>query len=39
MKRSIANTYICIDAEGQAFPIIARTNKNTLFPTLAKSIL
>lgn len=25
MKRSIANTYICIDAEGQAFPIIART--------------
>lgn len=23
MKRSIANTYICIDAEGQAFPIIA----------------
>ena len=26
MKRSIANTYICIDAEGQAFPIIARTS-------------
>lgn len=25
MKRSIANTYICIDAEGQTFPIIART--------------
>lgn len=25
MKRSIANTYICIDAEGQAFLIIART--------------
>lgn len=25
MKRSIANTYICIDAEGQAFPIIACT--------------
>ena len=25
MKRSIANTYICIDAGGQAFPIIART--------------
>lgn len=25
MKRSITNTYICIDAEGQAFPIIART--------------
>ena len=25
MKRSIANTYICIDAEGQTFPIIAHT--------------
>lgn len=25
MKRSIANTYICIDAEGHTFPIIART--------------
>ena len=25
MKRSIANTYICIDAEGQTFPIMART--------------
>ena len=25
MKRSIANTYICIDEEGQTFPIIART--------------
>ena len=25
MKRSIANTYICIEAEGQTFPIIART--------------
>lgn len=25
MKRSIANTYICIDAKGQAFPIIACT--------------
>lgn len=24
-KRSIANTYICIDVEGRAFPIIART--------------
>lgn len=24
-KRSIANTYVCIDAEGRAFPIIART--------------
>lgn len=24
-KRTIANTYICIDAEGQTFPIIART--------------
>lgn len=27
MKRSIANTYICIDAEGQTFPIIARTQQ------------
>lgn len=26
MKRSIANTYICIGAEGQTFPIIARTS-------------
>ena len=26
MKRSIANTYICIDAEGQTFPIIVRTS-------------
>lgn len=26
MKRSIANTYICINAEGQTFPIIARTS-------------
>lgn len=25
MKRSIANTYICIDARGQTFPIIAHT--------------
>ena len=24
-KRIIANTYICIDAKGQTFPIIART--------------
>lgn len=24
-KRSISNTYICIDAKGQTFPIIART--------------
>lgn len=25
MKHSIANTYICIDAEEHTFPIIART--------------
>lgn len=25
MKRSIANTYICIDAEEHTFPIVART--------------
>ena len=25
-KRTIANTYICINAEGQTFPIIARTS-------------
>ena len=30
MKRSIANTYICIDAEGQTFPIIARTGNEAL---------
>ena len=28
MKRSIANTYICIDARGQTFPIIARTGND-----------
>ena len=25
MKRTIANTYICINTEGQTLPIIART--------------
>ena len=25
MKRAITNTYICINTEGQALPIIART--------------
>lgn len=25
MKRTIANTYICINTEGQTIPIIART--------------
>lgn len=40
MKRSIANTYICIDAEGQTFPIIARTGNeahNVARKTLRKA--
>ena len=36
-RRAIANTYICINTEGQKFPIIARTGNEA--HNIAKKVL